>query len=135
MLTSLCCLKIFSSFPNTSRQTMQQKGPFSWYNCALLFFDLTSFLVFKTIFVCIALKPFPLSSYYPFMPSVFIFYNCFSFSTSLLKLLSQRSLMSFFIQNATYTSISLSSSKSLYCFALETPFFCLSHLVIREGYG
>lgn len=28
-------------------------------------FDLTSFLLFKTIFIYIALKPFPLSSYYP----------------------------------------------------------------------
>lgn len=52
MLTLLCCLKIFSSFPNTSRQTIQQKAPFSWYNCALLFFDLTSFLVFKN-YLCL----------------------------------------------------------------------------------
>lgn len=49
----------------------------------------------------IALKPFSFISYYPFMPSVFISYNCFFFSTSLLKLLFQRSLSSF-VPSTTY---------------------------------
>lgn len=95
-----------------------------WSNCALLFFDLNFSFSSKAIFIYITWKPSSFISYYPFMSSVFIAYSCFFFPTSLLKSLSQRSLMSSFFPNTTYFNL-LIFLKFFYCFALEKPFFFL----------
>lgn len=134
MLTSLCCLKIFSSFLNISRQTMQQKGPVSWYNCALLFFDLTSFLVFKN-YLCLYCSK-AISS--QLLLSIYAF-SLHRLQLLLFSYLSTEIALSKVINEFLYPKYNIHFNFLIFL-KLSLPFctrnsFLLSHLVTREGYG